>query len=73
LAQTIVVDCPEELQISRTMQRSGLSEEAVRVIMAQQMPRTQRLQHASFVIHNEQGRANLQPQVSALHNHLILR
>lgn len=73
LTQVIVADCPEELQISRTMQRSGLSESAVRAIMSQQMPRTQRLQHANFVIHNALDQASLQPQVVALHNRLILR
>ena len=39
LQRVIAVDCPEEAQIARTMQRSKLDESAVRAIMAQQLGR----------------------------------
>ncbi len=73
LTRVIVVDCPESLQISRTMQRSGLSESAVRAIMAQQLSRTQRLPLADYLIHNELDIANLAAQIHSLHSQLILR
>ena len=52
VARTLVVDCPEELQVARTVQRSGLSEAQVRSIMAAQWPRWRRLQMAGDVIWN---------------------
>jgi len=40
--RVVVVDCPESLQISRVMARSGLSEGEVRAIMASQASRDER-------------------------------
>ncbi|WP_343636432.1 dephospho-CoA kinase [Roseateles sp.] len=51
--RVLVVDCREETQIARVMARSGLSEAAVRAILAQQATRTQRRAAADAVIHNE--------------------
>ena len=51
--RVLVVDCREETQIARVMARSGLSETAVRAILAQQATRTQRRAAADAVIHNE--------------------
>ena len=62
-----VVDCSEQRQIERTMQRSALSEAAVRAIMAAQLPRAQRLAKADDVINNDGGENELQRQVAALH------
>jgi len=64
----LVIDCDESLQISRTMQRSGLTETAVRAIMAAQLPRQQRLARADDVLHNDGDLAGLHSQVAALHD-----
>ncbi len=69
--RTLVVDCPEALQISRVMERSQLSADMVRTIIAQQTPRATRLLRADDVLHNENDLANLQTQVAALHQHYI--
>ncbi|WP_119153897.1 dephospho-CoA kinase [Caldimonas tepidiphila] len=49
----LVVDCSEETQVRRVMQRSGLSRDAVQRIIAQQAGRAQRLAVADAVIVNE--------------------
>lgn len=66
-SRILVVDCPEPLQISRVMTRSGLSEAQVRAIMATQVTRAQRLAAADDVIVNDREVAALVPQVDALH------
>ncbi|HVL43479.1 MAG TPA: dephospho-CoA kinase [Acidovorax sp.] len=48
-----VVDCAEQTQLTRVMQRSGLSADAVRGIMASQASRTARRAVADVVIANE--------------------
>ncbi len=65
--RTLVVDCAEETQVTRTMQRSALSGAEVRAIMAQQMPRAERLRLADDVIHNDGGMDELRRQVLQLH------
>ncbi len=49
----LVVDCPEELQIQRVMQRSGWSREAVQKVLASQASRLQRLAAADVCIANQ--------------------
>jgi dephospho-CoA kinase len=66
VARTLVVDCPEELQVARTMARSGLAEGEVRAIMSAQWPRWRRLQCADDVVANAGSRDELEPQVAAL-------
>ncbi|OWQ45066.1 dephospho-CoA kinase [Roseateles noduli] len=51
--RVLVVDCREETQVARVMARSGLSEAAVRAILAQQATRTERRAAADAVIHND--------------------
>ena len=63
----LVVDCPEELQIRRTMLRSGLDEAAVKSILATQISRAARLARADDVIDNSGPEEALGPQVDALH------
>lgn len=49
----LVVDCHEQTQIERVMQRSGWSEDAVRRVIAQQATRSARRAIADAVIFNE--------------------
>lgn len=69
--RVLVVDCDESLQISRTMQRSGISAEAVRAIMAAQLPRQERLARADDVLHNDGDIADLRRQVAVLHKRYL--
>ena len=67
IARTLVVDCPEALQASRTSARSGLAESEVRAIVAAQWPRWRRLQVADDVIWNGGDEAALAPQCERIH------
>lgn len=67
----LVVDCPEETQVARAMQRSGLSEGEVRAIMAQQFTRAQRLQCADDIIQNDTDMDALRQQVKQLHQRYL--
>jgi len=63
----LVVDCPESLQVSRVMARSGLAATEVEAIMAAQASRTQRLAAADDVIPNDGGLEALDARVERLH------
>ncbi len=67
IQRVAVVDCPEAVQIERTMRRSALSEDAVRAIMAAQLSRAQRLAKADDVLYNDGDETQLRQQVAALH------
>ena len=51
--RVLVIDCSVATQIARVMQRSSLSEEAVRAIIAAQASREERLAAADIVICND--------------------
>jgi dephospho-CoA kinase len=70
LHRVITVDCPENVQIARTIRRGNLAEAAVRAIMAQQLSRSERLRLADEVIHNDGDLPELQSQVDAMHHSL---
>lgn len=63
----LVIDCDEQIQLHRVMQRNALTESQVRAIMATQVSRQQRLQAADDVIANDNDPAALVPQVDQLH------
>lgn len=67
VTRILVVDCPEELQIARVMQRNGLPEQQVRAIMAAQASRAQRCAAADDLICNDRDTAALILQVERLH------
>jgi dephospho-CoA kinase len=67
VGRVLVVDCPEELQITRVRQRSGLPEEEIRRIIASQLQREKRLAAADDVIDNSGTIAAMQQQVRQLH------
>jgi dephospho-CoA kinase len=70
LQHVITVDCPEAQQITRTMQRGGMNEAAVRAIMAQQLSRSERLRLADEVIRNDGSLEDLKMQVVGMHRRL---
>jgi len=63
----LVIDCDESLQIARSMERSGLSEQAVSAIMHAQVSRKKRLALADDVIENNSSLQELGKKVSRIH------
>ena len=68
----VVVDVPEDTQIERTVARDNNDEAQVKRIIAAQMSRRDRLALADFVIDNSKSLANLEQEVSQLHEKLLL-
>jgi dephospho-CoA kinase len=71
IRRVLVVDCDESLQVSRAMQRSKLTADAVHAIMAAQLPRLQRLAGADDVIRNDGSIAQLRAQATKLHQQYL--
>ena len=72
LAQRIlVVDCSEQQQMARVIQRNGFTPEAAQAIMASQVSRAERLGHAHDVVRNETGLTALRAEVAALHGRYL--
>ena len=71
--RALVVDCPEATQITRTMQRSSLKKQEVRAIMAQQLPRAERLALADDVIENTGTLDELRTKTLQLHQFYLNR
>jgi dephospho-CoA kinase len=71
LQRVLVVDCNEERQVARTMQRSQLEESEVRAILAAQLQRAERLKRADDVIDNNGGIEALRQQIQALHTQYL--
>ena len=71
LKRVLVVDCPEEIQIARTQQRSGLDKALVQTIMSQQIARNQRIALADDIIRNDSDLASLAARVGLLHRHFL--
>ncbi|TCS41706.1 dephospho-CoA kinase [Reinekea marinisedimentorum] len=69
--QTILVDIPVELQLSRASQRDNTSEQAVQAIISSQMPRAEKLKLADIVLDNSADVATLAHQVNEAHLKLL--
>ena len=67
----LVVDCPESVQIERTMARSQLSRTEVERILAAQTTREARLAIADDVIENDAGLDSLAKNVGRLHERYL--
>lgn len=63
----LVVDCNEETQLARVMQRSAFSEAMAQAIIATQSSREARLAIADTVIENDQTLENLHEKVLKFH------
>lgn len=64
--RSIVVDVPIDIQLSRTLERDGVSEAQVHAILAAQLPREARLAKADDVIDNSGDHASMMQQVKQL-------
>jgi dephospho-CoA kinase len=71
IGRILVIDCDEQIQLRRVMQRNALNKSQVRAIMATQASRRQRLQAADDVIVNDSSPAALLPQVAQLHSQYV--
>jgi dephospho-CoA kinase len=71
LEKVIVVDCNEDLQVARAMQRSQLTAQQVEKIMAAQVPRATRLAMADEIIENNGTLQELSEKIRLLHEKLI--
>jgi len=67
----LVIDCDENMQVSRAMSRSQLSEQEVKAIMAAQTSRAVRLNGADEIMENNGSIAELNEKVNIFHNKLI--
>lgn len=72
IQRKVVVDCPEEEQIARVMNRSQLSSHEVLAIMATQISRQTRLLNADDIILNNGSLELLDAQVTRLHQRYLM-
>ncbi|KAL5511604.1 CAB5 [Sanghuangporus vaninii] len=63
---TVVVSCPEEIQLSRLMQRDNIPEEAARARVKSQMPISVKADYADIVIDNTGSLDELRSRVDDL-------
>jgi len=63
----LVVDVPEEIQISRAMQRDGNNKQQIEAIIDTQISREERIKRADDIIDNSRSSENLPEKVQALH------
>ncbi|MBD8722023.1 dephospho-CoA kinase [Oxalobacteraceae sp. CFBP 13708] len=71
VTRVLAIDCSEDTQVARVMQRSHLSADEVRAIMATQVTRARRLAEADDVVDNDAGLEALRAQVQALHERYL--
>ena len=71
VARVLVIDCSEDVQVSRVMARSGLSADQVRAIMATQVSRAERLAIADDVVVNDGDLDSLRDQLDVLHERYL--
>lgn len=69
----VVVAADEGLQISRVMQRDGLSEEAARKRIAAQLPLARKIEVADFIVYNDGSLRELEERTLELHKQLMKR
>lgn len=69
--RALAVDCAPATQVARAMRRSGLDEQEVRAIMAQQITRAERLERADDIIRNDGDLDTLRLQVGRLHRQYL--
>ena len=67
LQRILVIDCSEETQIRRTIERSGLSRDMIKGILTVQASRQQRRRIADDIISNEAGLSKLAAAVERQH------
>ncbi len=69
----IVVTCPPSLQLSRLMNRDGLTQEEAKARMASQMPIEEKIRLANYVIDTSGTLEQTRNQVEAIYRDLLIR
>lgn len=69
--RSLLIDCPEEMQITRATARSQLTTEEVKAIIASQISRADRMTFADDVILNDGTLENLTNLVTLIHKKYI--
>lgn len=67
MQRILLIDLPQEQQIQRIAQRSGLDQKTILGMLAWQMPRAQRLAYATDILCNYDDLASLRERVRLLH------
>ena len=67
----VVVDVPEEVQLTRASQRDTVNKEQIAAIMKSQCSRQERLDKANYLIDNSGDIAQLPAQIESLHQNLL--
>ena len=62
----LVVDSEEEIAVSRVIQRSGLTKEQVLQRMKSQIPNSEKIQYADFVIENNRSISELENSINMI-------
>ena len=65
--RVLLIDCTEQNQIDRVMQRSSLSRAEILALIALQLPREERKKRADDIIQNDGGLSDLKAQIASLH------
>ena len=68
---TLVIDVPEQVQLSRTCHRDKVDEQQVKSIIASQINRDERIARADQVIDNTQSLSAVYQQIDLLHTKYI--
>lgn len=71
VSRVLVVDAPEQDQLSRLMRRDGIAEPLARAMLARQWTRAERLARADDLIDNPEPAGDLRPAVQALHRRYL--
>ena len=69
--RVLVVDCDEDTQLQRLLNRDGESAESARRILAAQSSREERLSIADDVLRNDRDVNHIEQQVTALHQRYL--
>jgi|SRR5471030_469545 dephospho-CoA kinase len=69
--RVLVVDVDEHTQLTRTMQRDGITRQQAEKILSAQASRQQRLACADDIIDNNGGAETLEPHVASLHSRYL--
>lgn len=68
--KSIVVDVPEDIQLARASLRDSQSTEAIKAIISAQMPRSNKLELADYIIDNSASLEQTEQQVTQLYTEL---
>ncbi|TAJ54892.1 MAG: dephospho-CoA kinase [Nevskiaceae bacterium] len=71
VSRVLVVDAPEQDQLSRLIRRDGIAEPLAQAMLARQWTRAERLARADDVIDNPEPAGDLKPAVLALHRRYL--